>query len=80
MQADSLKQLVVGVILIVIGFGLIGARKAIRRADDKWNERAPWLLQTHGPRGDAFQIFIIIFASFLVLVGTTNVILPLVRP
>ena len=79
MQADSLKQLVVGGVLIVIGLGLIVARKAIRRADDNWNARTPWLFQTHGPRGDSFEIFIMVFASFLLLVGTINVILPLVR-
>ena len=55
------------------------ARKAIRRADDNWNERTPWLFQTHGPRGDAFEIFIIVVAAFLLLVGIINVILPLAR-
>ena len=79
MQADSLKKLALGVVLIVIGLGLIVARKAIRRADDKWNERAPWLLQTHGPRGDSFEIFIIVFATFLLLVGIINLILPFVQ-
>lgn len=74
MLSDSLKRFILGGVLTVIGLGLILARKAIRRVDDNWNERAPRLLQTHGPRGDSFEIFIIIFSSFLLLVGIINLI------
>ena len=79
MQADLLKKLVLGGVLILVGLGLVVFRKAIRRADDNWNKRAPWLLQTHGPRGDSFEIFMILLAAFLLLVGIINLILPFVQ-
>ena len=79
MQADPLKRLALGGILISVGLGLFVFRKAIRRADDNWNKRVPWLLQTHGPQGDTFEIFMIVVAAFLLLVGVINVILPFVQ-
>lgn len=80
MREDSLKQLVLGGVLIVVGLGLVVFRKAIRRVEDNWNKRVPWPLQSHGPRGDSFEGFLILFAAFLLLVGIINLILPFCSP
>ncbi len=64
---------------MVVGLWLIVFRKAVRRIDDNWNKRVPWLLQSHGPRGDSFEAFMILFAVFLLLVGIINLILPFVQ-
>jgi hypothetical protein len=79
MQADSLKTLVLGGVLMVVGLYLIVFRKSIRRVDDDWYKRVPWLFQEHGPRGDSFETFIILIAAFLLLVGIINLILPFVQ-
>jgi uncharacterized membrane protein HdeD (DUF308 family) len=78
-RADSLKQLVLGGVLIVVGLALVVFRKAIRRADDNWNKRVPWPLQTHGPSGDSFEGFLILFGVFVLLVGIINLILPFLQ-
>ena len=79
MMADSIKRLLLGVLFNVAGLLLIIFRKAIRRADDNWNERVPWALQSHGPRGTSFEIFLILFGMFLLIAGMINLVLSLVQ-
>ena len=74
---DSLKQFIFGVVLILVGFGLIAFRKAIRRrADDNWNAPVPWPLQSHGFQGKSIEAFIVLFAAFFLLVGLIYIIQP----
>ena len=77
---DSLKQFIFGVVLILVGFGLIAFRKAIRRrVDDNWNAPVPWPFQSHGFQAKSFEVFIVIFAAFLLLVGLIYLIQPFVQ-
>jgi len=77
---DSHKQFIFGVVLILVGFGLIAYRKAIRRrVDDNWNARVAWPLQSHGFQGKSFEVSIVIFAAFLLLVGLIYLIQPFVQ-
>lgn len=70
MQPNALERFVLGGFLTVVGLVLIIFHKAIREADDNWNDRVPWFLQSHGPRGTFFEVLIILFGAFLSLAGS----------
>ena len=74
MQADPIERLVLGTFLTIVGLLLVIFRKVIRQADDNWNERVPWFLQSHGPRGAFFEILIILFGAFLIFAGIVNLV------
>jgi hypothetical protein len=72
MQRNALETFVLGVFFTVAGFVLVLFRKAIREADENWNDRFPWFLQSHGPRGAFFEVLIILFGAFLILAGIVS--------
>ncbi len=74
MQPNALEKLVLGGFFSVAGFALILFHKAIREADENWNDRVPWFLRSHGPRGTFFEVLIILFGAFLILGGIVNLV------
>ena len=78
MQIDPLERLVLGSFLLVAGLILVSFHKAIRRADDNWNDRAPWFLQSH-PRGRLFEILIILLGALLIFAGIIRLVSAIVQ-
>lgn len=74
MQPDPLERFVLGSFLMVAGLVIVIFHKAIRQADDNWNDRVPWFLQTYGPRGTFFEILVILFGAILIVAGIVNLI------
>ena len=74
MQPDPLERVVVSAFFTVAGLVLVIFHKAIRRADDNWNDRVPWFLRSHGPRGTFFEILIILFGAILIFAGIANLV------
>ena len=72
MQPNPLERSVLGGFLTVAGLAIVFFRKAIREADDNWNDRVPWFLQSHGPRGTFLEVLIILFGAFLIFAGIVN--------
>jgi hypothetical protein len=78
MQTDPLERLVLGSFLIVAGLILVIFHKAIRQAEDSWNDRAPWFLQSH-PRGRFFEILLILFGVLLIFAGIVRLVSAIVQ-
>jgi hypothetical protein len=72
MPLNPLEKVVMGGLLAVAGLVLIIVRKDLREADENWNARVPWFLQSFGPHGTFFEVLLIIFGAFLLFAGIVN--------
>ena len=74
MPSYPLQTAALSALFIIAGLVIIILHKAIRRADDAWNDRVSWFWRSYGPRGTLFEVLLILFGALLMIIGSVSLI------